>query len=82
MLVNMNIQGNNNHFSRNNSKVTSMLYIHVVCLYRYNSLTILKEHELSGLESLELLMLHSNTIQTIEDRAFRDLKALQVKDRL
>ncbi|XP_060730512.1 immunoglobulin superfamily member 10 [Tachysurus vachellii] len=44
----------------------------------YNSLTILKEHELSGLKSLELLMLHSNTIQTIEDRAFIDLKALQV----
>ncbi|KAK3534201.1 hypothetical protein QTP86_004804 [Hemibagrus guttatus] len=44
----------------------------------YNSLTILKEHELSGLKSLELLMLHSNTIQTIEDRAFSDLKALQV----
>ncbi|KAF5896994.1 immunoglobulin superfamily member 10, partial [Clarias magur] len=44
----------------------------------YNSLTSLKEHELSGLESLELLMLHSNAIQTIEDRAFSDLKTLQV----
>ncbi|KAI5093073.1 immunoglobulin superfamily member 10 [Silurus meridionalis] len=44
----------------------------------YNSLTILKEHDLSGLESLELLLLHSNTIQTIEDRAFSDLKSLQV----
>ncbi|TSN21166.1 Immunoglobulin superfamily member 10 [Bagarius yarrelli] len=44
----------------------------------YNSLTILREHELSGLESLELLMLHSNTIHTIENRAFSGLKALQV----
>lgn len=60
--------------------VITMLYIHVVCLFRYNSLTVLKEHDLSGLESLELLMVHSNTIQTIEDRAFSDLKALQVKN--
>lgn len=63
-----------------NVKLLDMTFIHVVCLFRYNSLTILNEHELSGLESLELLMLHSNTIQTIEDRAFRDLKALQVID--
>ncbi|XP_034460708.1 immunoglobulin superfamily member 10 [Hippoglossus hippoglossus] len=44
----------------------------------YNSLTVLREHELLGLENLELLMLHSNTIESIEDRAFQDLKSLQV----
>ncbi|XP_072525259.1 immunoglobulin superfamily member 10 [Salminus brasiliensis] len=44
----------------------------------YNSLTAIRENELSGLTSLELLMLHSNIIQTIEGRAFHSLKALQV----
>ncbi|KAM9852836.1 immunoglobulin superfamily member 10 [Aulostomus maculatus] len=44
----------------------------------YNSLTVLRENDLSGLENLELLMLHSNTIHNIEDRAFQDLKSLQV----
>ncbi|XP_062843294.1 immunoglobulin superfamily member 10 [Trichomycterus rosablanca] len=44
----------------------------------YNSLTMLRENDLSGLENLELLMLHSNTIQTIEDRSFHDMKTLQV----
>ncbi|XP_051814268.1 immunoglobulin superfamily member 10 isoform X2 [Acanthochromis polyacanthus] len=44
----------------------------------YNSITVVRENGLSGLESLELLMLHSNTIHSIEDRAFQDLKSLQV----
>ncbi|CAJ1065317.1 immunoglobulin superfamily member 10 [Xyrichtys novacula] len=44
----------------------------------YNSITILRENDLLGLENLELLMLHSNTIHSIEDRAFQDLKSLQV----
>lgn len=39
----------------------------------------MRENDLSGLENLELLMLHSNTIHSIEDRAFQDLKSLQVK---
>ena len=50
--------------------------------FRYNSLTVLREHELSGLENLELLMLHSNTIESIEDRAFQGLKSLQVSPEL
>ncbi|XP_042343288.1 immunoglobulin superfamily member 10 [Plectropomus leopardus] len=44
----------------------------------YNSITVLRENDLSGLENLELLMLHSNTIHSIDDRAFQDLKSLQV----
>ncbi|XP_054460524.1 immunoglobulin superfamily member 10 [Anoplopoma fimbria] len=44
----------------------------------YNSITVLRENDLSGLENLELLMLHSNTIHSIYDRAFQDLKSLQV----
>ncbi|KAI4877580.1 hypothetical protein NFI96_011420 [Prochilodus magdalenae] len=44
----------------------------------YNSLSVIRENELTGLASLELLMLHSNLIQSIEDRAFQHLKALQV----
>lgn len=46
---------------------------------RYNSLTALREYDLSGLENLKLLMLHSNSIHSIEDRSFQDLKSLQVK---
>uniref|UniRef100_A0A8C9ZSR3 Immunoglobulin superfamily member 10 n=1 Tax=Sander lucioperca TaxID=283035 RepID=A0A8C9ZSR3_SANLU len=44
----------------------------------YNSITVLRENDLSGLENLELLMLHSNTIHSIDDRAFQDLRSLQV----
>ncbi|CDQ89904.1 unnamed protein product [Oncorhynchus mykiss] len=44
----------------------------------YNSITVLRENDLSGLKHLELLMLHSNTIHSIADRAFQDLKSLQV----
>ncbi|CAG6001978.1 unnamed protein product [Menidia menidia] len=44
----------------------------------YNSITALRESDLSGFEKLELLMLHSNTIHRIEDRAFQNLKLLQV----
>ncbi|XP_068440248.1 immunoglobulin superfamily member 10 [Clinocottus analis] len=44
----------------------------------YNSITVLRENDLSGLGNLELLMLHSNTIHTIYDKAFQDLKSLQV----
>lgn len=46
---------------------------------RYNSLTALRENEFSGLENLKLLLLHSNSIHSIEDRSFQDLKSLQVK---
>lgn len=49
-------------------------YFHI----RYNSLTALREYDLSGLENLKLLMLHSNSIHSIEDRSFQDLKSLQV----
>ncbi|XP_028818566.1 immunoglobulin superfamily member 10 [Denticeps clupeoides] len=44
----------------------------------YNSLTVLKAGDFSGLENLDLLMLHSNAINTIEDGAFQDLRSLQV----
>ncbi|XP_044288920.1 immunoglobulin superfamily member 10 [Varanus komodoensis] len=44
----------------------------------YNSLVKLTETDFSGLEKLELLMLHSNQIRTIQDRTFSDLHALQV----
>ncbi|KAM6933283.1 immunoglobulin superfamily member 10 [Xenentodon cancila] len=44
----------------------------------YNSLTILRENDLLGLERLEVLLLHSNTIHTTEDGAFQDLTSLQV----
>ncbi|XP_068613407.1 immunoglobulin superfamily member 10-like [Brachionichthys hirsutus] len=44
----------------------------------YNSISVLRENDLAGLENLELLMLHSNIIQRIEDRVFQDLKSLQV----
>ncbi|XP_056297776.1 immunoglobulin superfamily member 10 isoform X2 [Pseudoliparis swirei] len=44
----------------------------------YNHITVLRENDLSGLENLELLMLHSNAIHTIYDTAFQDLKSLQV----
>lgn len=54
---------------------TSLSYL---CI-RYNSLTALRENELSGLENLKLLLLHSNSIHSIEDRSFQDLKSLQVK---
>ncbi|XP_077785992.1 immunoglobulin superfamily member 10 isoform X1 [Podarcis muralis] len=44
----------------------------------YNSLVKLTETDFSGLEKLELLMLHSNQIHTIQDRTFSDLRLLQV----
>ncbi|XP_041849981.1 immunoglobulin superfamily member 10 [Melanotaenia boesemani] len=44
----------------------------------YNSISVLRENDLSNFERLELLMLHSNAIHSIEDRAFQDLKSLQV----
>uniref|UniRef100_A0A674I3I6 Immunoglobulin superfamily member 10 n=1 Tax=Terrapene triunguis TaxID=2587831 RepID=A0A674I3I6_9SAUR len=44
----------------------------------YNSLVKLTETDFSGLEKLELLMLHSNEIHTIPDKTFTDLNALQV----
>ncbi|KAM9378614.1 immunoglobulin superfamily member 10 [Phaethornis superciliosus] len=44
----------------------------------YNSLLKLTERDFSGLEKLELLMLHSNEINTIPDKVFRDLSSLQV----
>ncbi|KAM6223889.1 immunoglobulin superfamily member 10 [Rhynchocyon petersi] len=44
----------------------------------YNSLVRLTEKDFSGLNKLELLMLHSNGIPTIPDKVFSDLQALQV----
>ncbi|XP_053315585.1 immunoglobulin superfamily member 10 [Spea bombifrons] len=44
----------------------------------YNSLSRLMEHDFSGLQKLELLMLHSNEIQTIHESTFNDLSSLQV----
>nr|XP_055051712.1 immunoglobulin superfamily member 10 isoform X2 [Misgurnus anguillicaudatus] len=44
----------------------------------YNSLTALTVNDLSGLNHLELLMLHSNAIKTIEDSSFLQLTSLQV----
>ncbi|XP_075058085.1 immunoglobulin superfamily member 10 [Mixophyes fleayi] len=44
----------------------------------YNSLGKLTESDFSGLQKLELLMLHSNEIQTIHENAFKDLSSLQV----
>ncbi|XP_077422007.1 immunoglobulin superfamily member 10 isoform X1 [Vanacampus margaritifer] len=44
----------------------------------YNSITILRENALSGLEKLQILMLHSNLIHSIEDKAFHDLRSLQI----
>ncbi|XP_020141328.2 immunoglobulin superfamily member 10 [Microcebus murinus] len=44
----------------------------------YNSLVRLTETDFSGLNKLELLMLHSNSIHTIPDKTFSDLQALQV----
>ncbi|XP_006868039.1 PREDICTED: immunoglobulin superfamily member 10 [Chrysochloris asiatica] len=44
----------------------------------YNSLVRLTETDFSGLNKLELLMLHSNGIHTIPDKTFSDLQALQV----
>ncbi|XP_036864144.2 immunoglobulin superfamily member 10 isoform X1 [Manis javanica] len=44
----------------------------------YNSLARLTEMDFSGLNKLELLMLHSNGIHTIPAKTFSDLQALQV----
>ncbi|XP_077344280.1 immunoglobulin superfamily member 10 [Lithobates pipiens] len=44
----------------------------------YNSITRLEETDFSGLQKLELLMLHSNEIHTIHENAFSDLSSLQV----
>nr|XP_003476340.1 immunoglobulin superfamily member 10 isoform X1 [Cavia porcellus] len=44
----------------------------------YNSLVRLTETDFSGLNKLELLMLHSNGIHTVVDKTFSDLQALQV----
>ncbi|XP_077204780.1 immunoglobulin superfamily member 10 isoform X2 [Paroedura picta] len=44
----------------------------------YNSLVKLTETDFSGLDKLELLMLHSNQIHTIPDRTFSDLRSLQI----
>ncbi|XP_060098331.1 immunoglobulin superfamily member 10 [Heteronotia binoei] len=44
----------------------------------YNSLVKLTEVDFSGLEKLELLMLHSNQIHTVHDRTFSDLSSLQI----
>ncbi|XP_049723781.1 immunoglobulin superfamily member 10 isoform X1 [Elephas maximus indicus] len=46
--------------------------------FGYNSLARLRETDFSGLNKLELLMLHSNGIHTIPGKTFSDLQALQV----
>ncbi|KAF2978047.1 hypothetical protein EK904_013898, partial [Melospiza melodia maxima] len=46
--------------------------------YSYNSLRKLSATDFAGLEKLELLMLHSNEISTVPEKAFRDLHSLQV----
>ncbi|XP_023677992.2 immunoglobulin superfamily member 10 [Paramormyrops kingsleyae] len=43
----------------------------------YNSLTLLKQNDFSGLSRLEVLMLHSNIIHQMEDKTFSDLQCLQ-----
>ncbi|XP_061918038.1 immunoglobulin superfamily member 10-like [Entelurus aequoreus] len=43
----------------------------------YNSIVVLREKSFSGLDRLEILMLHSNLIHSIEDRTFQDLRSLQ-----
>lgn len=50
-----------------------------VFYFRYNSLARLTEMDFSGLNKLELLMLHSNGIHTIPAKTFSDLQALQVR---
>ncbi|KAF7219368.1 immunoglobulin superfamily member 10 [Nothobranchius furzeri] len=44
----------------------------------YNRITFLRETDLSELEKLELLMVHSNSIHGIEDKSFKELRSLQV----
>ncbi|XP_063298594.1 immunoglobulin superfamily member 10 [Pelobates fuscus] len=52
---------------------------HVVRInFGYNSVSRLEERDFSGLEKLELLMLHSNEIQTIHESTFNDLSSLQI----
>lgn len=47
--------------------------------YSYNSLRKLSPTDFAGLEKLELLMLHSNEINTIPEKVFSDLRSLQVR---
>ncbi|XP_015225789.1 PREDICTED: immunoglobulin superfamily member 10 [Cyprinodon variegatus] len=44
----------------------------------YNGITFLRESNFLRLEKLQLLMLHSNTIYSIEDKVFKDLRSLKV----
>ncbi|XP_070610220.1 immunoglobulin superfamily member 10 [Erythrolamprus reginae] len=44
----------------------------------YNNLVQLTETDFSGLEKLELLMLHSNQIHTVQDKTFSDLHLLKI----
>ncbi|KAK9401224.1 immunoglobulin superfamily member 10 [Crotalus adamanteus] len=44
----------------------------------YNNLVKLTETDFSGLEKLELLMLHSNQIHTIQEKTFSDLHSLKI----
>ncbi|XP_032081807.1 immunoglobulin superfamily member 10 [Thamnophis elegans] len=44
----------------------------------YNNLVKLTETDFSGLDKLELLMLHSNQIHTIQDKTFSDLHLLKI----
>lgn len=52
------------------------LYGARVC--RFNSITMIQDNSLAGLKKAELLMLHSNDIQHLQDEVFRDMKSLQV----
>lgn len=39
---------------------------------------MIQDNSLAGLKKAELLMLHSNDIQHLQDEVFRDMKSLQV----
>lgn len=47
-------------------------------LCRFNSISAIQDNSLAGLKKAELLMLHSNDIQHLQDEVFRDMKSLQV----
>lgn len=46
--------------------------------YRFNSISRIDDSSLTGLQKVELLMLHSNDIHHLPDGVFRDMKSLQV----
>jgi len=46
---------------------------------RFNTINHITDVSFSGLRKLELLMMHGNNVQKIQDGAFQDLVSLQVK---